>query len=128
VKKLIPSIVAMLFTVSALIVSGSALSASMVQKSCTHSLGAGTFCIRVTYGEKDYTHHTEYVAAIRMTSTFCQHQFEAWTQNYYASSSSGCSTDSGTWVINKWVQSGNYVCGRGTRSGKQTTACQAIKV
>jgi len=73
--------------------------------------GGSTF-IWVGTGQKDYTHHTQWVSWITVESgaSTCPSLYEAWTAGFYASKQM-CSPAAITWYISRWVPSGNYVCG-----------------
>ncbi|HXH26844.1 MAG TPA: hypothetical protein VNG90_03030 [Candidatus Acidoferrum sp.] len=93
----------------------------------------GATMIWVNTGAKDYTHHTQWVSRITVESgaSTCPSLYEAWTAGFYASSVR-CSPTAVTWYINRWVPTGNYVCGAAQASNGKITerqiACIAIRV
>jgi hypothetical protein len=109
-------------------------SAGIVQ-GCTFGSSVGYMCINVDTGGKDYANHRQWVTSIQVkTYSLCQNRWEAWTQGWYNQSSGGCYYSSPFWYINKWVGSGNYVCGRAWKydptlyGWQQATACIYISV
>ena len=93
----------------------------------------GSTMIWVGTGAKDYTHHTQWVSWITVESgaSTCPSLYEAWTYGFYASKQM-CSPAAITWYIDRWVPSGNYVCGsahvRLNGIDERQIACIQIKV
>jgi len=126
--------IATALAVVAVLAPGTTASSVSVVQGCTFGSSVGYMCINVTTGAKDPTHHVQWVTSIQIkTYSLCQNKWEAWTQNWYNHSSGGCYYSSPFWYINKWVSSGNYVCGRAWKYDPvlgwgYATACILIKV
>jgi hypothetical protein len=85
--------------------------------------------IWVGTGGKNYGNHTQWVSYITVSSGgYCPTTMEAWTAGFYASALR-CGPAYVTWYIDRWVPSGNGVCGSSTagKYGRQI-ACITIRV
>jgi hypothetical protein len=83
-------------------------------------------CITVYTGSKNYGNHTQWVSGIEVTSLGGNGHLEAWTQNFYNQS---WGTGDVYYAINRWVATGNYVCGAVTVPGvDRRIACIGISV
>ncbi|HEX6701465.1 MAG TPA: hypothetical protein VF101_12115 [Gaiellaceae bacterium] len=127
--------IAAVVAAGALAIRTTPASADTTVSGCTLASSAGGwFCVNVVTGGKDYTYHRQWVVSINMRATsLCQNRWEAWTQNWYVSQYVGCQYWSPTFYINRWVGSGNYVCGRGWKWNDifgwgYATACIKISV
>lgn len=84
-------------------------------------------CIGVSTGGKNYSNRTQWVDYIYVMPNTTSYKVEAWADGYY-----GAAYNSGsrTFVINRWVRNGTYVCGAATHynGGPRYVACIAIRV
>ncbi|OKI64336.1 hypothetical protein [Micromonospora sp. CB01531] len=93
----------------------------------------GSVIINVQTGAKNTSNGTQWVSSIYIqTGTAAKMsygcgKFEAWTQGFYAQAER-CET--GYWTINRWVGTGNYVCGAfdDFDGWPRQIACIAIRV
>lgn len=115
----------------ALLVAAGIQAAPAAADSWITAFGNGAAVV-VETGAKNYSNHTQYVVGISVlppdNGAWCD-TVDAWTQNWYHGQVTGCSN--GYWFyIERWVASGNYVCGRvfDYHYGTWGTACIAIRV
>lgn len=89
--------------------------------------------INVQTGAKNGSTHQQWVSSIYIqvgtgaNQSYGCGRFESWTQGFY-STAERCETAS--WAINRWVSTGNYVCGAFDDFGgwPRRIACIAINV
>lgn len=96
--------------------------------------GGNLNVIDVQTGAKNYSNHTQWVTGIAILSNTAANDnlgcglFEAWTQGFYASSY-GCGAV--YYYIERWVSTGNNVCGAFTAyntNWPRSIACISIRV
>ena len=127
--------VRVLIAVSA-ILGATMIAAPPANAASVWAMGNGII-INVQTGSKNYGNHTQWVSSISIqASTSVQYEYgcgryEAWTQGFYASAYEWSGCGGMYWTINRWVGSGNYVCGAFTAvdtGWPRTIACIAIRV
>ena len=126
--------------VSIIFVSGMLLAVSMVGAGAAHAssiwASGDPILINVQTGGMNYANHTQWVSSIYIDVPTPQNydygcgKFEAWTQNYYVTTQA-CGGQ--FYYIDKWVATGNYVCGAFTpfdiyKAWPRAIACIAIRV
>lgn len=94
-----------------------------IVNACAH----GVVCVDVDTGGKDGRNHTQWVGSIHLYALAPLSKTEAWTENFYQAR--GGSNDA-WFTVNRWIHSGNNVCGAGTISGTniRRIACITIRV
>lgn len=99
--------------IAALFLCAGVVSAPPAHAADVWAFGGGVI-VKVETGGKNVGNHTQWVSSIYIeTGTAANNsygcgKFESWTQGFY-----GATERCGTayWTINRWVGTGNYVCG-----------------
>ena len=81
-------------------------------------------CVDVYTGAKNYSNHTQWVSAIDVYGSGGAQQVQAWTYNFYQQANA----PSARFWANRWVPSGNNVCGAVVVQGNRQIACIVIRV
>lgn len=118
-------------TLAVLLVATAVQAAPAAADSWVTSVGDGAAVV-VQTGAKNYSNHTQYVVGISVlppaNGSWCD-TVDAWTQNWYHGQVTGCASGY-FFYIQRWVSSGNGVCGRvfDYHYGTWGTACITIRV
>lgn len=130
-RRRVPKVVRVMIALIALLLVAAGIEAAPASAATVVGITSGSEIVVVT-GAKNSSNHTQYVNGIMVVppnnGAYCD-TVDAWTQNWYSGQVTGCSS-SYYFAINRWVATGNYVCGRVTEYhyGTTGTACIAIRV
>ncbi len=110
------------------VLTAAAFMPSMATAEVVQMWGGSTH-IWVGTGGKNYANHTQWVSYITVsTGAFCPTRAEAWTAGFYAAKVM-CGPAFVMWYINRWVPSGNGVCGAASDPPyERQIACITIRV